>query len=165
MNVKVMVTMFVILSVIGVLGGCIGTKVNNKVAFDYTTFKTMQEKWNSANKSDYTFNYVETGSETNYDLKVKVTNGIRESISLNSEASGMRFDEELTVSKIITDIETLYQENNEKTFEREKDTYITKIDVKYNNQTGYPEEVTYEYNKPAEGMKDIQKKIAVKMDI
>lgn len=165
MKLKVMFIMFVVLSAIGLLGGCFGKTVHNEVSFDNATFQNMEAKWVNAAKDNYTFNYIETGAESNYNLKVKVVNGVRESISKNTEASAMRFDEELSIDSVIADIKNAYAENNDKTFERDKDVYITKIDVKYNAITGYPETVVYEYNKPAEGMKDLQKKIQVKMEI
>lgn len=165
MNIKIMCCIVALLLAIGLLGGCLGVKVQNNVAFDVETFQKMESKWQSATVDNYTFQYVETGAKEKYDLKVKVVNGARETISKNTENSAMRYDDDLSIKTLINDIKKNYEENNGKRFDGSKEVYIKKINVSYNEKSGYPEVITYEYNKPAEGMIDIRKIIQIKAEI
>jgi hypothetical protein len=126
-------------------------EINVEVEFDQKTFKNQRKQWQESNIKNYQYHFTASGF-TGYRGLVFVENGTyKDNLSSYDPSENGRlmnsFPEYSSIDKIYETIEKHFNDTNN-TKQSTRETYLKKINVKYDKVNHIPIEIYYEYYVP-----------------
>ena len=140
------VLIFVSLIVLGACDNLISTDVT--VDFDYSKFTEEKSLWNSSKQNNYQYNleYRNNGFSIPVNTLIFVENGIYKNQITHPDYT-YESNFYLTITDVYESIEKEYKEYHN-TKQKKNDTYLTKIEIKYDSNYHIPIEIKQYYYVP-----------------
>jgi hypothetical protein len=122
------------------------------VEFDFDKFKEERLLWNSSKPANYQFklDYFNTGFSTPINTLIIVENGVYKTQIPYTEDDGFSYESyrNETITDIYENIESEYNQYHKKRPDF-LDSYLKKIEIKYDTENHIPVEVKMYYHVPA----------------
>ncbi|WP_372751799.1 DUF6174 domain-containing protein [Labilibaculum sp.] len=118
------------------------------IDFDEDEFVENLNNWNQLNLQNYSYEYSNSGCSgtgMSSDIGIEMVNGEVESAVALVE-NGIQGSEKYLIDDLFAEIRSTYEENEG--LESTSDAYLEEIEVIYNEEYFYPEEVRYIYHIP-----------------